>query len=172
MKLMETHQAKIMKLARRIKSIFFKPQEVHVECLHNDKVFAKLIEFAKKNKNIPYMINTDYEYAKHRSGNFKLSRVQYNKILRTRIFALASIVKEIGLHPHLWVHYEDPLPYIEQAKRIVLNLRFLLNLLIMPTQISFGWWNYNASTETICKCYNLKIRPRCVFIHDYDLVKK
>jgi len=148
--------AKVMKLARKIKGLIFHPKEVHVECLHCNNVFKKLIEFAKKNPNLYYMINCDYDYAKHRAGNFNMTRKQYFDIVRKRIKILDSIVFNIGLHPHLWVHYEEPLSYNMQCENIIKCHNFIrksqdkLPSVFPIEEVSFGWWSWNKDTEKIC----------------------
>jgi len=147
-----------------------RPEEMHVEALHNDRVFERLLLYAKKHPDIWYMVMIDYENSKARAGGLKMSEEEYaDKVLgRTKI--LSGIAKNIGLHPHLYIPYEDPLSY-EAQKNEISRVKGLFDQIgIRASHISFGYWTWDENTVKICDELGLKIHKRCMALHDYDLM--
>jgi hypothetical protein len=161
------------KIKESLKRIILKPKEMHVEALHNDRVFEKLLDYANKNPNIWYMVLTpNYEYTKSRAGEFHLSEEEYLDVVQKRTKMLSQIVKKIGIHPHLYVPYEKGISYEKQQKIILRAIELMAELEIKITDVSFGWWTWDENTVMICDKLGLKIHAMCPYLHDYDLVKE
>lgn len=149
-----------------------KPEEMHIEALHNDRVFGRVLEYAKKHPNIWYMIMIDYENSKARAGELKMSEKEYVDIVLKRTTALSAITKNIGFHPHLYVPYEDPLSYEAQKKEILRVKGHMDQVGIKTSHVSFGHWTWDDNTVKICNELGLKIHKRCMALHDYDLMNE
>jgi hypothetical protein len=151
-------------------STILKPQEMHVEALHNTRVFEKVLEYARKHPDIWYMVMIDYDNSKARAGGLKISEKEYEDIVLRRTKELSTITKNIGLHPHLYIPYEDPLSYESQKKEILRIKGHLDRIGIISSHVSFGYWTWDENTVRICQELGLKIHKRCMALHDYDLM--
>jgi hypothetical protein len=150
----------------------FKPMVCHCEAIVDDSVWAKIQESVKQNKVHTWYVTTPYNLA-YTNGllNSKYTEEQLSEIMKTRYKWLIENNQRVQLHVHLSATLN--MTFDKQNELIVDSLNwFKRDLGIHPTEIVFGWWQYNLFSEMISKSLGLKIINFADYnsFHDYDMV--
>jgi len=146
---------------------WFGKKIVHVEAPH---IFGeKLVEHCKKYLPTCYCIcPSNYHYV---SSVFGLG--SYETVLTDEFQEIYLILKEMGINLQLHVHISMIPENVSYEKKRALIYRayefFTKELGIVPTEIVFGWFEWDKDCEEICKKLGLRIIDKHFHIYDWWL---
>lgn len=147
---------------------YFGKWAIHVEAIHEDKIFEKIKKQLPK-KPICFVITPiNYDYIKGTIGT-SLRKKELERVLRERYNFLKKYA-QLELHVHLTVLCD--MSHREQWKMITDAYKWFEKTLgFKPTKFVPGWWAYNKNTEAICKRLGLKLVKEYDYfsVHDFEL---
>jgi hypothetical protein len=150
--------------------------EIHVELIHEDVVYAKLLTFLEGHRGLLLALLTpvNYEFCQTNVG-LNMTKEQYTEILTERYLTLKNFTARFSIHVHFcypsyllqkYYSYQKQFEMIKEAKE------FFESLGLPTTDFTPGWFVYN--NDTILACHNLGIanfhtEPTGTYSHDYSL---
>lgn len=139
---------------------------VHVETIHIDVHFAKLIQHVKRYRPKCYCITPeDYEFAKVEFG-VTMSEMEFFELVKQRYLVLKDLGADLQLHVHVAVLPEMLTTARKRKKMYDSNNFFVDQLGIKPTEIVFGWLVDDNELRKIATELNLKVIGEHFHIYD------
>ncbi|PIN86293.1 hypothetical protein COV19_05790 [Candidatus Woesearchaeota archaeon CG10_big_fil_rev_8_21_14_0_10_44_13] len=154
---------------KRMYLYFFGTWAVHCEVIYDDGVWAKIKSLCKTRKLIWYCITPVNYDLMSASGNLRMGREAYSRLLKRRYKEIEAMGQEIQLHVHLSILKN--MGRGQQMKMIRDSREWMLQNGFKVTKFVPGWWNYDNDTLEILEELGLKMvgKDRYYEIHDYEL---
>lgn len=108
-------------------------QEIHVETIGNDLVYARLIDYLTTHDNVTLML---------------LVKSNLSETVWLRYTMLKKLGYKIGLHVHIALLPEIDSVSYQQQYGLLVRMKYLLEWRLKITVKDFapGWWSYNNDT--------------------------
>jgi hypothetical protein len=151
--------------------------ELHIEAIHIDSVYQKLLSYLTTNRNLLLVLITPVNYELMKAmWPMNLTKQQYTQVLTERYETLKPYSTKFSIH----VHFADSAelmfqlyPYNLQLEMIREAKDFFISLGLPTTDFTPGWFTFNIATMKACQALNITnfhtSFSGTTYYHDYDL---